>query len=797
MSCGCDSGYDGYDGMYGVCTPDIPYPNVSHESVPSLIDNLVTALYGTFFDPTTQTGYITKSIGPKGTIVWNIACDPNNTASVPGVTRNQGEGLLCYLLRVLTVFNPAGYITLTGTQTLTNKTLTAPVINGGTVAGASISNGTISGATLSGCTYSDTVPNASLAVNLTGSGATAYSLVYQTGANQTSYLSSGTSGLFLQSNGSAAPSWAAPTVSKTTNLAGGLKGYIPYQNTVDTTTFLAPGTAGYVLQSNGALAAPSWVAPGTSTNTNANNIIGGAAGNLLYQSSGSNTTWLTNGTSGYVLTQGSTNPQWTNPSTLTVSAASTATTATNFSGSLSGDVTGTQGSTSVVKVNGASVPTSKTIIGTNSSGQIVDASSATLSNNISGNAATATTATNLTGSGAAIGSIPWQSGTGQTSMLAPGTSGYVLQTQGAGSAPQWVSSTNNFTSNVSVTITGTPTGPVVSPMVSYPPRNFSFGAYGLNYTGTGVWSNLLPSYAGASSVVFNNLGGLEFYSSAVSASLNVPVMSFPQLQYVYGGFLSTAALTNFSAPNLVSISGVANFTGATSLTSTGFSLASLVHCGGVISFPLSPNFTSINLPSLTYLNGSITCSTYYITSVSIPNLSIITSNLSFTGTANGSLSSITLPSIGTLKYFGGSFNCTYAALSTSTVQSILAVMASLNGQNGTTVFSGSIYLINGTSAGYTALSIYQGTISGATGSSVTISLTNANLYFNTGDTIYVCKSSDLNQNGTFTVTSVTSSFVAYASSGTATGSAVIFGKTTAAQNYASLTNQGALISLNP
>ena len=167
MSCGCDSGYDGYgyDGMYGVCTPDIPYPNVSHESVPSLIDNLVTALYGTFFDPTTQTGYITKSIGPKGTIVWNIACDPNNTASIPGVTRNSGEGLLCYLLRVLTVFNPAGYITLDGIQTLTHKTLTTPVINGGTVLNASISGGTLSGATLSGCTYSDTVPNASLAVN--------------------------------------------------------------------------------------------------------------------------------------------------------------------------------------------------------------------------------------------------------------------------------------------------------------------------------------------------------------------------------------------------------------------------------------------------------------------------------------------------------------------------------------------------------------------------------------------------------------------------------------------------------
>jgi hypothetical protein len=68
-------------------------------------------------------------------------------------------------------------------------------------------------------------------------------------------------------------------------------------------------------------------------------------------------------------------------------AVTNATNAVNFSGSLSGDVTGTQSATSVVKVNGASVPTSKTIVGTNSSGQIVDASSATLSNNTTGTAA--------------------------------------------------------------------------------------------------------------------------------------------------------------------------------------------------------------------------------------------------------------------------------------------------------------------------------------------------------------------------------------------------------------------------
>jgi hypothetical protein len=65
---------------------------------------------------------------------------------------------------------------------------------------------------------------------------------------------------------------------------------------------------------------------------------------------------------------------------------------------LTGDVTAGPGTgsqaASVVKVNGASVPLSKTIVGTNGSGQIVDASSASLSNNTSGTAANITATSN-------------------------------------------------------------------------------------------------------------------------------------------------------------------------------------------------------------------------------------------------------------------------------------------------------------------------------------------------------------------------------------------------------------------
>jgi hypothetical protein len=77
------------DNYNNICRQDIPYPQVSPESVPSLISNLVQALYGT----------ISKSV-VDGRVVWDIPCDPNNSAEVDNIPREEGEGLLCYLLRL-------------------------------------------------------------------------------------------------------------------------------------------------------------------------------------------------------------------------------------------------------------------------------------------------------------------------------------------------------------------------------------------------------------------------------------------------------------------------------------------------------------------------------------------------------------------------------------------------------------------------------------------------------------------------------------------------------------------------
>jgi hypothetical protein len=66
----------------------------------------------------------------------------------------------------------------------------------------------------------------------------------------------------LSIGGNAATATSATSATTSTNLAGGLAGYLPYQSAVNTTTFLAPGTNGYILTLSSGL--PTWaVAPAT------------------------------------------------------------------------------------------------------------------------------------------------------------------------------------------------------------------------------------------------------------------------------------------------------------------------------------------------------------------------------------------------------------------------------------------------------------------------------------------------------------------------------------------------------
>lgn len=121
MSCGCNDNSYGYGAFgyspYGsICQPDTPYPQVSAESVPSLINNLTYALYG----------QITKSV-MNGQVVWTIPCDPNQTAVINGVPRNAGEGLFCYILRCLNTSNTPTptYTTITAGNYIANQSISS------------------------------------------------------------------------------------------------------------------------------------------------------------------------------------------------------------------------------------------------------------------------------------------------------------------------------------------------------------------------------------------------------------------------------------------------------------------------------------------------------------------------------------------------------------------------------------------------------------------------------------------------------------------------------------------------
>lgn len=104
MSCNCNNST-----YSNTCCPDTPYPQVSPESVPSLISNLVNALYGT----------INKTI-VNGRVVWDIPCDPvTSPATIAGIPREEGEGLLCYIIRV---GNIGGFIGATGPIGATGST---------------------------------------------------------------------------------------------------------------------------------------------------------------------------------------------------------------------------------------------------------------------------------------------------------------------------------------------------------------------------------------------------------------------------------------------------------------------------------------------------------------------------------------------------------------------------------------------------------------------------------------------------------------------------------------------------
>lgn len=176
-----------------------------------------------------------------------------------------------------------------GLQTHVNGTL--QVTNGGT--GATTLTGYVYGNGTGAMTASTTIPNSATTAT---SANTASAIVARDGSGN---FSAGTITASLSGNASTATSATSATTA--TNLAGGVAGAVPYQSGSGATAFSAAGTSGQYLQSNGT-SAPSWVTPptigdGTLTMNVSGTGLSGSASFTANQTGNSTFTVTSNATS--------------------------------------------------------------------------------------------------------------------------------------------------------------------------------------------------------------------------------------------------------------------------------------------------------------------------------------------------------------------------------------------------------------------------------------------------------------------------------------------------------------------
>ena len=166
--------------------------------------------------------------------------------------------------------------------------------------------------------------SASTATNLANG--TAGQLVYQTGPGATGFVNTATIGNFLQANYVGAPTWTTTAsmyvanAVAATNLRAGTAGQIHYQSAADTSGFISTATSGNFLQAN-YVGAPTWTTTGSMQVGYSANILGAGTGNIVYQSGSNTTALLSTGTAGQLLMSAGGAPVFTNTSSIYVAAA--------------------------------------------------------------------------------------------------------------------------------------------------------------------------------------------------------------------------------------------------------------------------------------------------------------------------------------------------------------------------------------------------------------------------------------------------------------------------------------------
>jgi len=291
------------------------------------------------------------------------------------------------------------------------------------------------------------------------------------------------------------------------NIAGGTAGAIVYQSGVGTTTFLPIGGAGAILASNGST--PSYISLGTS---------------------------------GYILTSNGSAPTYVNPTSITVGNASLAATATNVAGGTANKIVYQTG---VGTTGFITAPTTGYVLSWTGSAYnwIVGVPS--------GSAASL--------SGGSAGAVVYQSAIGVSAFVTPGTSSQVLLSGGTGS-PTWADQSTLTVGNATTATTATnatnATNAVTATNIAggsagVVPYQTGSGATGFSAVGTSgqvllsggtgspTWVNQSSISAGSTTLATNLAGGI---------ASQIPYQSAPgTTSFITNGVVGQALISNGTA----------------------------------------------------------------------------------------------------------------------------------------------------------------------------------------------------------------------------------------------------------
>jgi hypothetical protein len=559
-------------------------------------------------------------------------------------------------------------------------------------------NATTSSSTTNATNATNAV-NATNATHLTGGAAG--KIPFQTAVGVTSYTAVGNAGDVLTSNGTGAPTWAAggtvdasllsgttlastivnsslqtfgavktinfsPSGTEPTNVglwcdAGGVQikitgagfkiktatssyltinassGLATFSNSVQAYSFIGNLTGNATTATTATTATNATTA---TTATTASEIAGGTAGTLLYQSAVGSTNFLPQGTAGQVLISrgpGSLPATWGDPAL--------ATSATNLAG----------GSVGRIAYQTAAGTTAFLPLG--ASGQVLIANGTTAPT--WGTIASVNTASDLAGGTA--GSIPYQSAAGSTLFTNTGTTGQILQSNGA-SGPTWVTNTSGAFTLGSTSVTS---GSTITTVAGIRTLGFAGGgaAIGsgapciyfspsyLTFVGTGNGYQFKNNANTTTLLTIADSGAATFNTTVTAASFagaGTGLTSIPNAALTGGGSITIGSASVALGGTLSSLTGITTMSGLTSVTSSTFH-GNLIGAVGQ-SGASTGNFTTIT-GSFNGSVGGTTPSTGNFTSVTVTPGNI-TGTLS--GNCTGSASTVsnasqpTITSLGTL-----------------------------------------------------------------------------------------------------------------------------------------------------